>query len=109
MTTILAPDEGRLFSIGGDRVTVNGVADALGVGFALIDYRAAPGIAGPPLHVQRPSTKRDTCCRDGSKSRWATNAAASAPAASCWCRIGPRTPSSTPAMAGARWIGVLRT
>lgn len=51
MTTILAPDEGRLFPIGGDKVTVKGVADVLGVGFALIDYRAAPGIPGPPLHV----------------------------------------------------------
>jgi mannose-6-phosphate isomerase-like protein (cupin superfamily) len=50
MTTILGPDEGRVFSIGGDRVTVKGVADALGVGFALIDYRAAPGVPGPPLH-----------------------------------------------------------
>ncbi len=51
MTTILAPDEGRVFSIGGDRVTVKGVSGALGVGFALIDYRAAPGMPGPPLHV----------------------------------------------------------
>ncbi len=51
MTTILAPGEGRMFSIGGDRVTVKGVADVHGVGFALIDYRAAPGIPGPPLHV----------------------------------------------------------
>lgn len=30
MTTILAPDQGRLFPIGGDRVTVKGVADVLG-------------------------------------------------------------------------------
>jgi hypothetical protein len=31
MITILAPDEGRVFAIGGDRVTVKGVADGLGV------------------------------------------------------------------------------
>ena len=51
MTTILAPGEGRMFSIGGDQVTVKGVAGVEGVGFALIEYRAAPGIPGPPLHV----------------------------------------------------------
>jgi len=51
MTTILAPGEGRLFHIGDDRVTVKGVADALDVGFALIDYSAAAGVPGPPLHV----------------------------------------------------------
>jgi mannose-6-phosphate isomerase-like protein (cupin superfamily) len=50
VTTILAPGEGRLFTIGGDRVTVKGVADVQDVGFALIDYSAAPGIPGPPLH-----------------------------------------------------------
>jgi quercetin dioxygenase-like cupin family protein len=32
-------------------VTVKGVADVHDVGFALIDYSAAPGISGPPLHV----------------------------------------------------------
>ena len=32
-------------------MTVKGVADAGDVGFALIDYSAAPGVAGPPLHV----------------------------------------------------------
>jgi hypothetical protein len=46
MTAILAPGEGRLFHIGDDRVTVKGVADAQGVGFALIDYSAAPGVPG---------------------------------------------------------------
>jgi mannose-6-phosphate isomerase-like protein (cupin superfamily) len=51
MTTMLAPGEGRVVRIGGDRVTVKGVADVLGVGFALIDYHAAPGATGPPLHV----------------------------------------------------------
>ena len=51
MTTILGPGEGRQFVIGGDRVTVKGVADAGDVGFALIDYSAAPDVPGPPLHV----------------------------------------------------------
>ncbi len=51
MTTILAPDEGRLFTIGADQVMVKGVSDVLGAGFALIDYRAAPHVPGPPLHV----------------------------------------------------------
>ena len=51
MTTILGPGEGRLFYIGGDQVTVKGVADLPGGGFALIDYSAAPGVPGPPLHV----------------------------------------------------------
>jgi len=51
MTTILGPGEGRRFGIGGDRVTVKGIADLHDVGFALIDYSAAPGVPGPPLHV----------------------------------------------------------
>jgi mannose-6-phosphate isomerase-like protein (cupin superfamily) len=51
MTTILGPGEGRRFAIGGDRVTVKGIADLHDVGFALIDYSAAPGVPGPPLHV----------------------------------------------------------
>jgi quercetin dioxygenase-like cupin family protein len=51
MTTILGPGEGRVFPIGGDRVTVKGVADPGGGGFALIDYSAAPAVPGPPLHV----------------------------------------------------------
>ena len=50
-TTILAPGEGRLFAIGRDQVTVKGVSNVPGAGFALIDYRAAPGVPGPPLHV----------------------------------------------------------
>jgi mannose-6-phosphate isomerase-like protein (cupin superfamily) len=51
MTTILGPGEGQRFGIGADRVTVKGVADLDGVGFALIDNSAAPGVPGPPLHV----------------------------------------------------------
>jgi mannose-6-phosphate isomerase-like protein (cupin superfamily) len=51
MTAILAPGEGRLFHIGDDRVTVKGVTDVGDVGFALIDYSAAPRVPGPPLHV----------------------------------------------------------
>jgi mannose-6-phosphate isomerase-like protein (cupin superfamily) len=51
VTTILGPGEGRHFGIGADHVTVKGIADLDGVGFALIDYSAAPGVPGPPLHV----------------------------------------------------------
>ncbi|HXP21581.1 MAG TPA: cupin domain-containing protein [Streptosporangiaceae bacterium] len=51
MTTILAADQGRLFTIGADQVTIKGVSDVLGAGFALIDYRAAPHVPGPPLHA----------------------------------------------------------
>jgi mannose-6-phosphate isomerase-like protein (cupin superfamily) len=51
VTTILEPGQGRVFPIGGDRVTVKGMSDVLGVGFSLVDYSAAPGVPGPPLHV----------------------------------------------------------
>lgn len=51
MTTILGPGEGRVFLIGGDRVTVKGLSDVSHGGFALIDYSAAPAVPGPPLHV----------------------------------------------------------
>ena len=95
MTTILGPDEGRVFTIGGDRVTVKGVADALGVGFALIDYRAAPGVPGPPLHRHDDIDEAWYLLEGSSTSPWATSAAASARAASCWSRTGSRTPSPT--------------
>jgi mannose-6-phosphate isomerase-like protein (cupin superfamily) len=50
MHIALAADEGRRFSIGPDQVTVKGVSPGDG-GFAVVDYRAAPGVPGPPVHV----------------------------------------------------------
>lgn len=51
MTVILGEGQGRNFRIGMDEVTVKGMSSAGGVGFAVVDYRAAPGVPGPPLHV----------------------------------------------------------
>jgi mannose-6-phosphate isomerase-like protein (cupin superfamily) len=51
MTIILGAGEGRHFGLGQDRITVKGVTDPTDSGFALIDYTAAPGVPGPPLHV----------------------------------------------------------
>jgi mannose-6-phosphate isomerase-like protein (cupin superfamily) len=107
MTMILAPDEGRLFPIGGDRVRVKGVADALGVGFAVIDYRAAPGIPGPPLHVHDDideawyllEGRLDVCVGDDRRTVGAGS-----------FLLVPHGASHTFANVGdewARWIGVL--
>jgi mannose-6-phosphate isomerase-like protein (cupin superfamily) len=51
MTIVLGPGEGRFFGLGPDRITVKGVTNPGDAGFALIDYTAAPGVPGPPLHV----------------------------------------------------------
>jgi hypothetical protein len=91
MTTILGPGEGRPFPSGGDRVTVKGVADLGKVGFALIDYSAAPDVPGRHYTCTTPSTRPGTCSRASSTFRLVKSGGALAPGASCWCPTVYRT------------------
>jgi quercetin dioxygenase-like cupin family protein len=50
---LLGPGDGRSFSVGFDRVTVRIEAAATQDAFSLVEYEAAPGIPGPPLHIHR--------------------------------------------------------
>jgi len=45
--------EGRGFALGHDRVTVKGATTHGGNGFAVVEYRGAAGVPGPPMHVHR--------------------------------------------------------
>ena len=56
MTTgpiFLRPGGGRTFTVGADAATVKVEAEATGDAFCLVEYAAAAGIPGPPLHVHR--------------------------------------------------------
>ena len=47
------PGEGRSFSVGADSASAKVEPDATSDAFSLVEYSAAPGVPGPPLHVHR--------------------------------------------------------
>src|SRR5947208_15755674 len=53
----LGPAEGREFTVGADVVSAKVEQAATGDAFALIEYTAAPGVPGPPLHVHRATSE----------------------------------------------------
>ena len=51
--SLLGPGEGRSFAMGPDHITAKVEAADTGDAFSLVEYEAAPGVPGPPLHVHR--------------------------------------------------------
>jgi mannose-6-phosphate isomerase-like protein (cupin superfamily) len=103
---LLEPGEGRTFTVGFDRVWAKVEAAETGDAFSLIDYEAAPGVPGPPLHVHRVITETFYITAGEVEFRTGTDKSTLGRGAVAF--VPPGTPHTFANVSGkpARWVGI---